>query len=125
MAKVERGFLYFGGEPGAVVYVKPLNGKTFEYEELRKAVGGLVQEMIPVVRFTTVWVNEEGTLLRLPPNKHTWAIAKHEIYALNGYPPSWRISGNALATRRYDLALLDPSTEAKAVHIAQAIAENK
>src|ERR1700729_1511938 len=96
MPKVERAFLYFGGEPGSVVYVKPAHGKKFDLKELQAAVGGWVQEMIPLVRYTNVWVNEEGAIHRLPPNKHTWDIARREVYALNGYPASWRISGNAL-----------------------------
>jgi hypothetical protein len=49
-----------------------------------------------VAKVTQVWANEEGLLLGLPRNPHTPTVANMEIYRLNGYGASWRISGDVL-----------------------------
>jgi hypothetical protein len=120
--KVERGLIYFGGAEGKIVHVKPADGKKFTLEEWQAAVGGPVQQMVPARRGAVVWVNEEGKLLGLPPNRHTWGVAKREVYARNGYPPGWRIAGNALVIAKYAEAQLDDALK-EAVTVAQALRE--
>ena len=94
MKKVEYGTLY--KTDGTVIDVVPSNGRQFSLEELQKHVGGFIECVICAVRYSRAYVNEEGTLRRLPPNPHTWTVLKREVYALNGYAASWRVSGNIL-----------------------------
>jgi hypothetical protein len=94
--KVERGALYLAGPEGRVVAVIPADGRKFTYDEQCKAVGGYVETMIPAVKGRTVYVNEEGALKNLPPNKNTWLFANESIYRLNGYSHNWRVAGSAL-----------------------------
>ena len=97
--KVELGTLYLAGPDGAAIAVRPANGKKFTHDEWKLAVGGCVETMLPAVYRHNVWVNEEGILLGLPPNRHTWAFANRDVYiVLNFYPENWAVSGNALET---------------------------
>ena len=93
--KTETGNLYLA--EGDCVEVRPANGKKFTYDELAVAVGGMIESMVPAIARRKVWVNEEGTLKGLPLNRHTWTFADRSTYVVfNGYPPSWKVRGNAL-----------------------------
>ncbi len=94
--KVERGTLYFAGDNGAMVAVRPLNGVKFTLDEWQKAVNGYVETMIPAVNGRHIFVNEEGRLKGLLPNQHTWTFANRRVYELNGYGLNWRVAGRAL-----------------------------
>lgn len=100
--RVERARLYFPGENGAVVTVTPVDMRKFKYEELREAVGGMIESIRPAVQGHTVWANEEGLLLGLKPNQHTWEVANKKIYLLNGYGEDWRIVGRILEVYKTD-----------------------
>jgi len=94
--------------------VQPVDGKKFDYRELQKAVGGLIESIIPNKgrvnldtgrvevtatgpKCSQVWANEEGLLLGLSPNPFTPVFANMEVYRCNGYGPGWRVAGNAIA----------------------------
>ena len=115
--KVERGTLYFPGKNGGAYGVIPLNGKKFVYEELSCAVGGMIESVIPAVKGHKAWVNEEGALLGLEDNRHTWKVADKAIYLLNGYGSNWRICGRALEVFKTD----NLSADNQRVLIAQAV----
>ena len=108
--RVERARLYFPGENGAVVTVTPVDMRKFKYEELREAVGGLIESIHPAVQGHTVWANEEGLLLGLKPNQHTWEAANKKIYLLNGYGKDWRIVGRILEIYKTDDLTAAPTT---------------
>jgi hypothetical protein len=108
--RVERARLYFPGENGAVVTVTPVNGKKFLYKELSEAVGGMIESIRPAVQGHTVWANEEGLLLGLKPNRHTWEAANKRIYLLNGYGENWRIVGRILEVYKTDDLTAVPTT---------------
>jgi hypothetical protein len=128
--KVQRGVLYRAD--GRAFPVKPENGKKFVYDELSEAVSGLIEGIIPtknavpyvmgypVDRFkaganagkvTQVWANEEGLIDGLPLNPHTPMIADMRVYKLNGYPDSWRISGDVIAIYNVPVDKLEPTLE--------------
>ena len=115
--KVERGILYFPGKDGVVISVVPQNGKKFVYEELRTAVGGLIEAVIPAQKNHKVWVNEEGTIQRLEDNKHTWKVANKAVYMLNGYGSNWRLCGRVLEVYKTD----DLGSDGGRLFIAQAV----
>jgi len=100
--RVECARLYFPGENGAVVTVAPVNGKRFSYKELSEAVGGMIESIRPAVQGHTVWANEDGFGLGLPPNEHVWEVANKKIYLLNGYGEDWRIVGRILEIYKTD-----------------------
>ena len=102
--RVERAQLYFPGQDGAVVTVAPVDGRKFKYEELREAVGGMIESIRPAIQGHAVWANEEGLLLGLKPNHHTWEAANKKIYLLNGYDKDWRIVGRILEVYKVELA---------------------
>ena len=62
---------------GATTYIE---GKELSLEELQKLVGGYV-EMVKLYRqeFHTMWVNEEGYRLELPPNPKASLMAGHAL----------------------------------------------
>lgn len=99
--KVYRGYLY--KTDGTVEKLTPKDGKKFAYEELRDAVGGYIESLIAAdKRCKQMYCNEEGLLEHLPPNPHTWDVVDANVYRLNGYPPSWRVSGNIIAVKLED-----------------------
>jgi hypothetical protein len=100
MKKLEVGILYSAGPNGAVMTVKPANGKKFTCEEIHKAVGGYFECVISAERYTTVYVNGEGVIHGLPDNEHTWTFAKKSVYMLNGYASDFKMCGNALVVRK-------------------------
>ena len=93
--KVERGMLYFAGEP-MWIGVQPANDKKFTLAELQLAVGGCIEAIRPAVKGRQVWANEEGLLKQLPPNEFTSTFADMKVYALNGYAADWKVRGNVL-----------------------------
>lgn len=99
--KIQVGTLYLSGNRDKLE-VKPVDGKKFTLKELQMAVEGYIELMSPAVRGTTVYVNEDGALKRLPPNRHTWEFADKRVYLLNGYTEAFRVAGNALAVRNVD-----------------------
>jgi hypothetical protein len=115
--KVERGMLYFPGKNGAVIGVIPQNGKKFVYEELRHAVGGLIESIAPAIQHQKVWANEEGVLQRLEDNQYTWNVANKAVYLLNGYGSNWRIVGRVLVVFKTD----DLSADSGRIFVAQAV----
>lgn len=44
---------------GEIIEIRPINGKSFSYEELKRYVGGMV-EVVPLPSGKLVVVNEEG-----------------------------------------------------------------
>jgi hypothetical protein len=94
--KVQRANVYI--TDGTVVKVRPLNGKKFDYKELQQAVGGSIESLISGIKgCRQMFCNEEGIMLRLPDNPHTWNVVNAGIYRLNGYTADWRLSGNIIA----------------------------
>jgi hypothetical protein len=76
--------------------VKPKNGKSFSYEELREFVGGMV-EIVPMPDGRSMVVNEEGKLSGLEHNvkaSEEWM----KQYPISQYPLNndQTIVGNAL-----------------------------
>jgi hypothetical protein len=99
--KVERGVIYFAGQNGPSRRVRPADGKKFTDKEIQLVVNGYFELLVPAERGWTVYCDEEGGLKPYgQPNLHTWTFAKREVYALNGYPASWRVRGNVLAVRK-------------------------
>ena len=119
MKKVERGTLYLSDPTGRRVKVRPADGKHFTYEELRTAVGGPIESILPATRGHQVWANEEGLCLGLCPNIRTAEIADMRIYALNGYPSNWKAVGRLLETYKVDATL--PIDDTERVTIDQAV----
>ena len=100
--KVERGAIWF--PTSEVVAVRPADGVKFSLEELQTAVGGYVETMSPATRGHRVYVNEEGTIKRLPPNPRTWEFADERVYVgLNGYAQNWMVAGGALEVFKLDV----------------------
>ena len=56
-------------EPGKVPEVREIPGGL---EEMQKIVGGLIQAIYPFPEEIALVCNEEGMLLRLPPNRGLW-----------------------------------------------------
>lgn len=114
--KVEAGTIYMAGLNGKVIEVRPANGKVFDLSELQAAVGGYVESMIPAVKRTRVYVDEEGWLKNTRYNIHTWTFADRRVYVeLNGYDPRWLVPGTAIVVRKIETQ--DP----KAVTVAEAL----
>lgn len=84
---------------GSTREITPKNGRRFEYEELRAAIGGgFLESVLPAdKRCRQMYADEEGLLKRLPPNPHTPQICDMRVYALNGYSPDWRVHGPIVA----------------------------
>ena len=100
--KVERGVIWF--PTSEVVAVRPADGVKFSLEELQTVVGGYVETMIPATRGHRVYVNEEGTIKRLPPNPRTWEFANERVYvSFNGYAQNWMVAGGALEVFKLDV----------------------
>lgn len=99
--KVERGVLY--PPTGAPQEVTPLNGKVFTLSELQRHVGGYIETLICAERYARGYVDEDGLSKRLPPNQHTWNIIKANVYELNGYERSWRVSGPILVVKNVEV----------------------
>lgn len=137
--KVQRGLLFRAD--GIVSFLKPENGKKFEYPELSAAVGGFIEGIIPTKsavpfnsgypspaekpgkdasKVSQVWANEEGLIDSLPLNPHTTTVANMTVYKLNDYPSYWRISGDVIAIYNVPVDRLDRDVEAKRVTVRQA-----
>ena len=82
----------------------PANGKKFTWEELVKLLGGWLESCIGTTQYAATYVDEEGRLKGLLPNPRTWELLKRDVYALNGYAESWRVSGPILVVRKEDAA---------------------
>jgi len=96
MAKVHRGYIF--KTDGTIVKVRPANGKKFDYKELNLAVGGYIESLVSGIKnCRQMYANEEGMLKNLPPNPHTQNICNMKVYAMNGYTPYWRVSGNIIS----------------------------
>ena len=102
--KVHRGKIWF--TDGSIVSVQPENGKKFGYREMQRAVGGLMESLIPGKQLgvSQLYCNEEGLLESLPDNPATWNVVNGAVYKLNGYPASWRVSGNMFGILPVDAA---------------------
>lgn len=137
--KVQRGLLY--RTDGKVLFLTPVDGKKFSYDELRDAVGGLIEGIIPTKnavaygigvpvagakpgkdagKVTQVWANEEGLIDGLPLNPHTPAVADMDVYKLNGYPDCWRISGDVILIHNIPVDRLEASTEDSRMTVKEA-----
>lgn len=83
---------------GSVEKIYPKKGRKIDYDQLSSAVGGYIESLIPGIKgCRQMFCNEDGLLLKLPPNPHTWNLVKASVYKLNGYPSYWRVSGNIIA----------------------------
>jgi len=58
--------------------VSPANGSDFKLRELQKVVGGLI-EVVYLPNNKIMVANEEGLLMRLPPNRSATRLAGHPI----------------------------------------------
>lgn len=95
--KVEIATVY--NPEGTVDVYEPANGKKFKFKELQKFVGGLVECVQVEERGAMGYVNEEGALKNLPANPFTKDVLRMKVYALNGYPKSWRVRGPIVVVR--------------------------
>jgi len=96
MAKTQYANVYRTN--GTIEKILPLNGKKFDYKELQPLVGGYIEGIIPGIKgCREMYCNEDGLSLGLPPNPYTWDVVNAKTYKLNGYGPTWRISGNIVA----------------------------
>ena len=80
LKKVQRGTLY--STDGKTYLVKPLDSKKFQLSEMQDAIGGLIENVVPLNKRTKLWANEEGFLLRLPPNPHSVTVANLNVHAV-------------------------------------------
>ncbi len=89
---------------GEVKEVKPKNNKTFQYEELKAMVDGLV-EIVPLPSGKSIIVNEEGKIIGLEVNKKATEYWKKE-YPIEEYPNNndELIVGNALVVDELEIA---------------------
>ena len=67
-----------------VTEMKPKNGKSFTYDEMRAFVGGMV-EIVPLPNGQSIIVNEEGKLNGLPKNELATDFWKKQ-YPIEKYP---------------------------------------
>lgn len=97
--KIHRGTIYF--TDGTQARVRPENGKKFDYRELQAAVDGYIETIIhrPGIGISQLYANDGGLIHNLAPNPFTSEIVNMKVYALNGYPASWKVSGNMVAVR--------------------------
>jgi len=100
--KVQVGFVYH--TDGTVTKIVPEDGKKFRLNELQEAVGGYIELLISgITHCKQLYCNEEGQLLNLPRNPHTWAVVNAEVYKLNGYKEGfWSVQGDILAVLNED-----------------------
>lgn len=99
--KLQRGAIYKAD--GQLILVKPENGKAFTLKELQTAVGGYIQAVRPLDKRSNLYVDEEGLLKNLPPNKHTKTIVDTKHYGDNFmYPGGITLWGDAISTYRVD-----------------------
>ena len=92
---------------GTTEEITPVNGKKFDYQELRKAIGGgWLESLIPAdKKCKQLYADNEGALSpALPGNPHTAAVCDMRVYALNGYAANWRVCGDIVAVRTRDAA---------------------
>ena len=78
---------------GTITMYHPENNKKFDYKELQSFVGGYLELVVPLDKHTTVYVNEEGKMKALPPNRFTWDVLDWKVYQLNGYSQMFRVAG--------------------------------
>lgn len=69
---------------GAVREVKPANGVSFTYEELRAFIGGIIQ-IVPMPSGLEMVVHDEGKLIGLPVNVEASKYWLKE-YPMDQYP---------------------------------------
>lgn len=80
---------------GTVETVRPANQKEFTLEEMQAIVGGHI-EHIRTISGRSMFINEDGKRLQLPPNQKATDIA-----AIN---PRDVIAGNALITENGEVS---------------------
>jgi len=86
---------------GTTQEITPVNGKTFDLHELRRAIGGgWLESLIPAdKKCRQMYADDEGCSRSpaLPRNPHTQSVCDMRVYALNGYAPDWCVCGDIVA----------------------------
>ena len=92
---------------GTTEEIIPANGKKFDYQELREAIGGgWLASLISVdKKCKQMYADEEGALSpALPGNPHTANVCDMRVYLLNGYGADWQVRGDIVAVYTRDAA---------------------